>query len=265
MSTDAGDVRKDSRWHVVGASVRGGSHHKNGQPCQDAHSWRVLPNGGVVVAVADGAGSSTLSQIGSARAALSSVEWVYEMIGTNTPSTDDEWRDLLKVAMQTAHESVLTAASMRKVTPRDLATTLIVTIAMPNIVVSAQVGDGASVVMTDAQNLIAVTAPQRGEFANETTFFTSPNYLDIVQIGIWRGAVKGMAALSDGLQLLALRMPEASPHPAFFAPLFRVVADSEDLMETQEQLHNFLRSDRIQHRADDDLTLVLGILHSPEA
>lgn len=218
-----------------------------------------------MVAVADGAGSASLSQIGSARAALASVDWVSELMAEQPPDTDLEWREMLLAAMQTAHESVLAAAAKRKVVPRELATTLIVVVATPNLVAAAQVGDGAAVVMTDAQNLITITSPQSGEYINETTFFTSPNYLDVVQFGLWRGQVKGTAALSDGLQLLALRMPEATPHPAFFAPLFRLVADSEDIWDAQEQFQRFLRSDRIKQRADDDLTLVMATIHHPES
>ena len=59
-------------WHVAGVSVRGVSHIKRGQPCQDSHVWRELPGGAVVMAVADGAGSAILSQLGSARAAIGS-------------------------------------------------------------------------------------------------------------------------------------------------------------------------------------------------
>ena len=32
-------------WQVVAASVMGTSHEKRSQPCQDAHCWRLLPNG----------------------------------------------------------------------------------------------------------------------------------------------------------------------------------------------------------------------------
>jgi len=46
----------------VAASVRGKSHE--GQLCQDAHHWEKLPEGVLVAAVADGAGSATLGKWG---------------------------------------------------------------------------------------------------------------------------------------------------------------------------------------------------------
>jgi len=250
-----------SHWHVAGASVCGASHHKSGLPCQDAHSWRELPNGGLVLAVADGAGSAPLSQIGAARAAIAAVDWISESVTAQQPETDDEWHEMLLASMRSAHEAVQQAAENRGVAARELATTLILMVALPEVAVAAQVGDGAAVVMLDAQHMTAVTAPQSGEFINETTFFTASNYLDFVQFGIRRGRVEGIAAFSDGLQLLALRMPEATPHKAFFTPFFKMVSDNEDSWETQQHLQRFLRSDRIKQRADDDLTLVVGTLH----
>ena len=48
------------RWRVIRASVQGTSHAKTGQPCQDSSSVGVgAPDGMLVAAVADGAGSAT--------------------------------------------------------------------------------------------------------------------------------------------------------------------------------------------------------------
>lgn len=253
-------VASSHHWHVVGISERGATHIKHGIPCQDSHVWRALPGGAVVVAVADGAGSASLSQLGSARAALAAVEWVAELMQGDWPQRDDEWREMLIAALETAHESVLLSAKKRQVEPRELATTLIMLVATPTMVAAAQVGDGAAVVMNNARQMLAVTAPQSGEFINETRFFTSPDYLKAVQVGIWRGEVAGLGVISDGLQLLALKMPEATPHAAFFSPLLQFLHETDDMHAAERQLREFLASDRIRQRADDDLTLVLGTL-----
>ena len=52
-------------WRALGASVRGTSHEKTGQPCQDAHCLELLPDGSLVAAVADGAGSAALGEVGA--------------------------------------------------------------------------------------------------------------------------------------------------------------------------------------------------------
>ncbi|NJK69758.1 MAG: protein phosphatase 2C domain-containing protein, partial [Microcoleus sp. SU_5_3] len=59
------DSQLMTNWQVVAASVTGTSHEKRSQPCQDAHCWRLLPNNVLAAAVADGAGSAALAEIGA--------------------------------------------------------------------------------------------------------------------------------------------------------------------------------------------------------
>lgn len=100
--------------------------------------------------------------------------------------------------------------------------------------------------------------PQNGEYLNETTFLISPDALNTVQINVWHGAPGYVAAFSDGLQMLALKMPEGTPHPPFFAPLFQFVARMTDAAAAQEQLTAFLHSPRLRERVDDDVTLLIA-------
>ena len=250
-------------WRVVGASVRGVSHIKADLPCQDAHVWRDIPGGAVVLAVADGAGSASLSQLGAARAAVAATEWVSELMKGTWPKNDDEWHGLLLATLETAHDAVKTAAKKRKAPPRELASTLIVLVATAELVAAAQVGDGGAVVLQRDGSMYALTSPVRGEYVNETNFCTSDNYLKSAQFSVWHGDVAGVAALSDGLQHLALKLPDNAPHAAFFTPLFRLGAESLDARTAEKQLRDFMQSDRITSRADDDLTLVIGTLPHP--
>jgi hypothetical protein len=254
----------DASWQVIGASVQGLTHIKRDMPCQDANQARVLPNHAVVVAVADGAGSASRSELGAVWATVTAVDWVAELLSQGWPSDDSEWNAMLGAALQTAHDNVRDLARKHHVPFRELATTLLLVVATPDLAAAIQVGDGATVVLTDNGSLVSLTAPQSGEYINETTFFTSPRYLEAAQFAIWRAKVKGVAVLTDGLQMLALRMPEGEPHRAFFMPLFDLVAGMDNQRETEKELRAFLRSDRIRQRADDDLTLVVASLPHPE-
>jgi serine/threonine protein phosphatase PrpC len=64
------------QWRVVAASVRGKSHERAGQLCQDAHYWETLPEGILISAVADGAGSAVLGKVGAIVAAQTAVETI---------------------------------------------------------------------------------------------------------------------------------------------------------------------------------------------
>ena len=247
------------RWQAAAASARGTSHEKTGQPCQDAHRWETLPGAFLVAAVADGAGSASLGDMGAEVAARTAVDSVLRREPV-LPEDDDEWRLLLAEALKAAQEAVYEEAIAHEVTERDLATTLILVVAAPEFIAAAQVGDGAVVAADVEGNISGITAPQTGEYINQTTFLISPDALDIAQIIIRRLPVAHVAVLSDGLQMLALKMPQGLPHAPFFSPLFRFAAEVDDEAAAAEQLDLFLRSQRVRDRTDDDLTLLLAAL-----
>lgn len=243
-------------WRVVAASVCGTKHERKGQPCQDAHYWRVIPEGILVVAVSDGAGSATLGDIGAIVAAQTSVETVCQK-GT-LPKDDEGLKTILSDALKAAREAMETEATSRGVRLKELATTLILVIASPDFIAAAQIGDGAVVVGDCDGNIIGVTRPQIGEYINETIFLTSPNALNEAQMIVYRKDVAHIAVLSDGLQFLALQMPEGSPYAPFFVPLFQFMDKFTNVSEMQQQLIEFLASNRVRERTDDDLTLFLA-------
>ncbi|MEX0611687.1 MAG: hypothetical protein WD229_06175, partial [Pirellulales bacterium] len=64
-----------------------------------------------------------------------------------------------------------------------------------------------------------------------------------------------------GLERLALRFDSHTAHEPFFAPLFRVLQSANDLDGLNEGLRQFLASDSVQARSDDDKTLILASRH----
>jgi serine/threonine protein phosphatase PrpC len=252
-----------SHWRVAAASVRGTSHEKVGQLCQDAHHWQKLPQGVLVAAVADGAGSATLGKVGAIVATQTAVETICcQEAKLHLAKDEQEWQQILIQALEAAKAAVEAEAAVCGMQARDLATTLIIVVAKPGLIAAIQVGDGLAVAGDRAGNMIALTAAQRGEYINETTFLVSPHALDTVQVTLWRGAMSTIAVFSDGLQMLAVNMSDGTPYVPFFSPLFQFIADVEDENEAKEQLAAFLRSPRITERTDDDLTLLLATLVS---
>jgi hypothetical protein len=248
-------------WRVVAASVRGTSHVKANLPCQDVLLWQALPAQRLLGVLADGAGSASFAEVGADAAARVARDIVAaRFAGGCEPATDDDWKTLLRDALKAARAAVLAAAEKQSVRPRELASTLTVLIVGPELAAAAQVGDGVALVADAADALAALTKPSSGEFLNETTFLTSDTALDQPQIEIRRGRCRHTALLCDGLQLLALKFPELTPHAPFFAPLFRYFQTGGDLAAAPGQLAAFLQSPRIRQRADDDLSLLLAWL-----
>jgi hypothetical protein len=250
-------------WRVAAASVRGTSHEKVGQLCQDAHHWQKLPEGVLVAAVADGAGSAPLGKVGAIVASQTAVETICAADAKLQLIQDEQgWQQILTAALAAAKTAVEAEAAVCGRPSRDLASTLIIVVATPELIAAVQIGDGLAVAGDRAGNTISLTAPQRGEYLNETTFLVSPRALDAVQVTLWYGETFNIAVFSDGLQMLAVNMSDGSPYVPFFSPLFQFMADMEDENEAKEQLAAFLRSPRITERTDDDLTLLLATLAS---
>lgn len=244
-------------WRVAGVSVKGVSHVRNGQPCQDAHCWRLLSGETLVVAVADGAGSAPQADVGSAVAAAAAVEWIAHRESIIAGLQDKEqWQKFLIEAVEAARDAVDAEAASRSLPARNLATTLILVVATPAVTAAAQVGDGAAIVADADGNLTSLTLPPPTENVNETTFLNTPGAS--VEVTYWPGQARHLAAISDGLQMLALKMPDGTPHRAFFLPLFQCLSSAESEAVAERAYTGFLDSDRVKNRTEDDLTLFIA-------
>jgi hypothetical protein len=137
----------------------------------------------------------------------------------------------------------------------DLATTLLVVRASADEVATAQVGDGAVVVRRGAT--YEVPAPDaKGEYLNETVFLTSSAWRSSMRVACVDGqGVAAVAAMTDGLQLVAFDLASGAPHGPFFDPFVAFAAEDGPV----EQLEAFLASARVAERTDDDVTLVVAI------
>lgn len=244
-------------WRVTGASVPGVSHLRSGLPCQDAHAWRQEAGGVLIAAVADGAGSAPCAEDGARAAVEAAVEQAAAIWRLSRPRGRDDWNQLISGTFTVARLAVQTAARRLGRPMDDLATTLLLAVAAPDQTVAGQVGDGA-VVARFGDGLTSLTRPPKTEHLDETTFLTSDDAASEMQFALCDEPARGLALLSDGLQMLALKMPEGRPHAPFFMPLLRFTAGAEPA-RAEEQLRAFLQSPGVAQRTDDDLTLLLAV------
>lgn len=243
-------------WKIVGTSVRGSSHEKTGKPCQDCHGWIRFDNE-LFVAVADGAGSAEMSELGSSLAITAAMEMIQSQLFL--PSSESEWIVLCQSALMSARQTIFAEASAMNISYRDMHSTLLLAVATQTYVVGVQVGDGA-IVVGDNGNIQSITQPQTGEHINVTTFITSSDALKTMESVVWRGRTKYIAVFTDGLQMLALKIPAGTAHAPFFSPIFKFVANTTDEIKANNQLKSLFRSDRIRAKADDDITIVLAAI-----
>jgi len=244
-------------WRLVGASVRGRGHEAHGLPCQDAHGHASAGEQTTIGVVADGAGSASHSDLG-AKVAVQAVITGCEGLPESDASVE-KWQAALMALFQKARVAVLEAARQEVLPVRELASTLLVFVARPELIVAAQIGDGAVIGADQSGGLFAVTKPQSGEFINEVMFLTSSGAIDGLQFNLWRGAVAHVAAFTDGLQHRVLKLSDGTPHAPFFLPLFKVLSEDTP-RQAEENLAEFLGSESVRKRTDDDVTLLVASL-----
>jgi hypothetical protein len=251
-------------WRVVGAAVQGVGHQRQGLPCQDAQDHRVVQTEhgqALLVALADGAGSAEHADLG-ASCAVEVALYILESVLADQVVAPEDDECLIRTAFAGARHYLKELAEQEGIPFRSLATTLTCAMVMDGRLVTGQLGDGVVVVQSSREEFIAITQPQRGEYANETYFLTQDNASDRVQIQMFDQPVQALALMSDGLLRLAMRMPNNEPHLPFFKPLFSFVSTSEDQQAAADQLADFLNSERVCARTDDDKSLILAI-YSP--
>lgn len=256
------------RWKIAAASVAGTSHLRTGQPCQDSTQFRCLPIPGappdtLISAVADGAGSAAYSDQGSRLAAAASINAIARSLAERPSDVDRDYlRDILTASIDAAHHAVNDLAEANGHRPREYATTLLVAVQVNGLLGAAQVGDGAVVAAGDDNEYALITQPDRGEYANETSFVTEPWYSDATQVNVIADLkAKHIAMFSDGIQNLVLDYrgrDEPIPHAPFFNGVFAWLEQQPDELSAYVGLRRFLKSPRVNARTDDDLSLLLA-------
>ena len=254
-------------WRVAAATAAGSSHVKSNVPNQDAVECRVVETGSgqaVILAVADGAGSAPRSDEGSRIAVKVAVASMVGAIEKRPPAAfaGHLATSLVRDAIKRAKNAVVRHGKEHSVSDRDLACTLLVAVASERLMTAGQVGDGAVVAFNlasgDARTLCAA---HTGEYANETTFITSRTRPHLVaDVGHASGSdYDALALITDGLQNLALKMPEREAFPGFWNPILNDLSQTEEPEAVPGRLHAFISGERVQSRTSDDVTIAIAV------
>ncbi len=245
-------------WHVMGASVQGSAHQEADALCQDAHLYRVLPQGDLLVAVADGAGSACRSHEGAGLAVDRVIAGLAAELKVRSPREAGDWRTAIVGAFLGARDALARLARREDVPISAFATTLTCLVACTDRLAVGQIGDGAAVVKNTVGAWHVVARPHQGEYANESFFLTMPDALNHIVVDTYHQPVQALAVTTDGLLRLAMELPGYRPHLPFFEPLIAFAAEAGDERAARDQLAAFLASDRVCARTDDDKTLVVA-------
>lgn len=252
-------------WKGVVRSYIGTRHKQQQQPCQDYGSYFLLNKNDLIVgAVADGAGSAKHSDVG-ARLAVYKVMSIFREIALlpqkgerlSHPLDEQEARTLFSRIVQEVVATLEEQALNENYSIDELACTLLVFVATPHWLAAMQIGDGFIVVGLQGEERKLLFQPDKGEFVNQTTFVTSANALDEMQVKVISGQQQFICASTDGLERVAIRMSDWTPFPPFFKPLEEYLWETPNPEQDDEYINTFLDSERLNARTDDDKTLLL--------
>jgi hypothetical protein len=246
-------------WKLLYDSVAGSSHEEVGTPCQD-HSFATCHQGthgeALILACADGAGSAVAAERGARLACEFIVSHITKYLDSGR-GVDEINRELMQEWYGDAHLRLNDEAVQQGLAPRDLASTLLLAVVTEGVSVFAQIGDGAIVYREGPEYQLAFW-PQSGDYANTTYFLTEPTFSERLAFRQVIGNVNDIAIVSDGLQMLALNYAAKSVHAPFFEPLFRSLRQAASPDDLVVPLRQFLNSEGILNRTDDDKTLMLA-------
>lgn len=163
---------RSASWQVLGASVRGRSHAHRAEHRDDAIA-SLATDDLLLLAVADGAGSSALSRIGAAVTAQLVVSRTAARFA-DAPADGDVVARLGTAMAHAVHDAALRLhelASAAEVSPVTLRTTLILVAITADVLLVSQVGDGAVLVQRRDGTVQRVGAQRASAWAGEVTCF----------------------------------------------------------------------------------------------
>lgn len=218
-------------------------------PCHDFGTVAKPTRTSVVGSIAEGAMQGRLSHIGAQIAAKAATDALDEIARTGSIPDEDDLRRVLKRVRLELHRE----AAERNCDLADLATTLIAFALTPDRIAALQIGDGFLIAASPARPYHSVGGPSEGV----AQFITDDDAEDRVAIAMDEGPVSFVAGGTYGLRSLSVRAEDGRPHSSFLRPLNRYISTAESDDEIHLGIREFLRSDRLAERIDDDMTLML--------
>lgn len=289
-------------WKAIARSAIGTSHQKQQMICQDYGGYKIIDNAviGAVADGAGSAKHSDIGAKLAVNTVLETItaQELTNVIELGNKNTIEETqnpnnlvgklRNILNKSEENSNSSVAVIQSISEPKVRqfftkvinrvvialkeqaakenypleDLACTLLIVIATTDGIAAMQIGDGFITVRYQDESPQLLFAPDKGEYINETTFVTSTNALEAMRVVVQPEHPEFICASTDGLERLAIRMSDWTPFAPFFQPLEEYLRETDNLEESDEYLMDFLNSERLNARTDDDKTLLLCLYDS---
>lgn len=257
-----------SAWKIAHASVIGTSHLARGTECQDRFDFRILDDSEgevLVVVLADGAGSSELSQVGAELACRLFVQQIAVHFESEGKLTDLN-KDFGVFWLEYFRQKITEQATEENKPIKEYACTFLAAVVGEDGAVFYQVGDGAIVcsLTGEAETYFFPITPTKKIYANATNFITGESAEKYLVYDYIPEAIEDLAMFTDGVESFAVNFQTEMPHEPFLRPMLAPLRKADQTnANINDNLAEFLDSPRINDKTDDDKTLFLASRHVP--
>ncbi len=245
-------------WKTVYGSAIGTSHSRDGLVCQDAAAVFVGTESEhpfIVAVCSDGAGSASLSHIGSRITCdvfLRECKHRVQSCREDGLAASDIDEVLLEVRSELEQYAAANDCNLR-----DLACTILGVVATQDFAVFVQLGDGAIVVERSGTAGV-VFWPQAGEYAGTTNFLTGEDILSAREYVTVPIEFDSIALFTDGPRTFGFGFQQSDTTCSFFDRVWEQLRNAVDCGLLSEALLRFLDSENVNRRTDDDKTLIVA-------
>lgn len=245
-------------WKTVGVSVAGFSHQAADVPCQDYYAYHCTPSSDLIAVISDGAGSAARCVEGAKRICDGLVTSLSELV--NKPrASDEQLQAEIRSVVQHSIERVRQEIERIGNGIEHYAATILGVVAGPTGGTLFHIGDGAACVLSTKEDVTPVMSlPENGEYANETFFFTVPDWQEHIRFTAFDDRFDLITLMSDGVTPFALAAGAAGPHWPFFKPL-NAYLSSNTVDEATRALKATLERDSIRKITGDDKTILWSL------
>lgn len=238
-------------WNSIQCAVQGRGHIKDEIPCQDK-TYYLFENDISVIALADGAGSASMSHFGAEFVTHKICELLTQQF--DIYFNEDDGATVKRVIVGILMEGLENLAKELNCEIKDLASTLLVVSVYDGKYIILHIGDGVIGYVKNDELKIA-SHPENGEFVNTTVFVTSKDVFPTMKImkGKLNG-ITGFVLMSDGTEASLYNKREKS-----LAPALKKIMDLSHNMEVDCLQNEIKRSfeNVIRNATTDDCSLIM--------
>jgi len=248
------------RWKVIGQNCIGTSHSKSNKSCEDSINYILVNNDEeevLICCISDGAGSAKYAAEASSFVTKNVIDTLSEWVLKKKEIDENS----IVVLGEMLFDKLSEKAMGRKVKLNEFSCTALGCVIFDKRALFFQVGDGAIIREDNNQSYTTIWWPDNGEYSNTTHFLIDDYNLSFLKKVTIEESIKEVAILTDGLQLLTLNSETRSVHQPFFSDLFkwlRLARNQNDIDILNKRLYQYLDSEIINVRTDDDKTLLLA-------